>query len=203
MSTFRAVTLILSVAAASSALQADSDGYYCVGRDYLAYQIGLAAPPIASHRLYVVQLAGEQAMSAPVVMDIPQFQVHGMLCDQTTVELESFDGVYKVHLDAARRPAGYEFTRWADPQHHPSLSPGGSPRIGGYGFFTKGLALERRLLLKDPSGHQFAIEIEPQLSNSRLCETHITTRLIEVDPSNSVIRQQVLYTGTGYLEDCQ
>jgi hypothetical protein len=203
MCTLRAVTLILSIAAASPALHADSDGYYCVGRDYLAYQLGLAAPPLASHRLYVVRLAGEQAMSAPAVIDIPQFQVHGMLCDQTSIELESFDGIYKVHLDSGRRPARYEFTRWPDPQHRLSLSPGGSPRIGGYGFFTKGLAPVRTALLKDPLGHQFAIEIEPQLSNSRLCETHITTRLIEVDPSNSVIRQQVLYTGTGYLENCQ
>ncbi len=203
MCTLRALTLILCIAGATPALQADSDGYYCVGRDYLAYQFGLAAPPIAPHRIYVVRLAGEQAMSAPAVIDIPQFQVHGMLCDQTSIELESFDGIYKVDLDAARRPARYEFTPWTDPQRRVSLSPGGSPRVGGYGFFSKGLAPERTVLLKDPSGHQFVIEIEPQLSNTRLCETHITTRLIEVDPSNSVIRQQVLYTGIGYLENCQ
>lgn len=33
---------------------ADSDGYYCDGQGYLAYQFGMAPPPVAPHRLHVL-----------------------------------------------------------------------------------------------------------------------------------------------------
>ena len=37
---------------------ADSDGYYCVGHDFIAYQFGFAAPPVGPHRLFVVRFGG-------------------------------------------------------------------------------------------------------------------------------------------------
>jgi hypothetical protein len=43
------------LAAGPDAHVADSDGYYCVGPDYLAYQFGMAYPPVAPHRLFVVR----------------------------------------------------------------------------------------------------------------------------------------------------
>ena len=37
---------------------ADSDGYYCTGRGYLAYQFGMAPMPVAPHRVVTLTSSG-------------------------------------------------------------------------------------------------------------------------------------------------
>src|SRR5437667_7977882 len=95
---------------------ADSDGYYCAGREYVAYQFGFAAPPIGPHRLYVVRFGGTSGIEAAAVLDLPQFQVHGILCGERTVEIAAYDAIYSVRLDAAMRPSVYDPTPL--PDHH-------------------------------------------------------------------------------------
>jgi hypothetical protein len=193
--------LALPVLLLAAPAWADSDGYYCVGPDYLAYQFGLAAPPVAPHRLYVVRLGGEQGMAEPTAIQIPQFQVHGMLCGERTVQLEAFDALYTVRLDASRHPVRYETAPLDDAQKH-LLSGGRQSRLGGFGFSTKGLAQERRPLMTDASGHAFTLEIEPRPSGPNRCDTEITTRLLESDVSRKVVREQVVFRGKGFIVDC-
>jgi hypothetical protein len=174
---------------------ADSDGYYCIGPDYLAYQFGLAAPPIAPHHLYVVRLGGKDAMSKPATIEMPQFQVQGMHCGGDAVQLEAFDGLYTVHLDPLRRPVRCEFARAEDGRPRTILWGSHAARLGGFGFSTNGLASERRSLMNLASGHEFAIEIAPKLLRSKPCQTEITTRLLELDASRKIVRAQVVHKG--------
>ncbi len=51
---------------------ADSDGYYCIGRGYLAYQFGLAAPPTRPHRLTVIRFGDVSGIQPPAVLELPQ-----------------------------------------------------------------------------------------------------------------------------------
>jgi hypothetical protein len=109
---------------------ADRDGYYCVGRNYIAYQFGIAPPPIAPHRLYVISVAGTTGIGEPAVLELPQFQVHGLLCKEQMVQIASRDAIYTVQLDSARRPVRYEMTLWADPQHAPPQFIGHEKNLG-------------------------------------------------------------------------
>src|SRR4029453_14438490 len=95
---------------------ADSDGYYCVGRGYLAYQLGFAAPPIAPHHLYVVRFGGTAGIEAPVALDLPQFQVQGIICADRAIRILAYDAIYTVRLDATDRPVGFSTVPWTDHQ---------------------------------------------------------------------------------------
>ncbi len=136
-------------------------------------------------------------MSEPVAIEIPQFQMQGMLCGEDTVRLRAFDALYKVHLDQSRRPVRYEVAR-GEAGKWPILPGGNQSRLGGFGFQLKGLALERTLVMNDASGHEFAIEIEPKLSGPDQCHPEITTRLVEFDASRKVVRERVLFRGTAF-----
>lgn len=87
---------------------ADSDGYYCVGRGYLAYQSGIAPPSIAPHRVYAISTRGSQGIPEPAAIELPQFQVHGMLCGEGWIDIASFTAVYRITLDQNDRPVRYE-----------------------------------------------------------------------------------------------
>jgi hypothetical protein len=192
------MTLMLPVLFMAGPAWSDSDGYYCVGRDYLAYQFGLAAPPIASHHLYVIRFGGEQGISEPSIIELPQFQVQGMLCAESTVELEAYDGLYVVQLDSRRRPISYEMTRW----ERQLIRGRNTPSLGGYGFFIKGLEPERKFLMRDTSGHEFSIQIEPSVLMPEKCETEITSRLLELDIQGSIVRERAIFKGKAYFGDC-
>src|SRR5919199_931436 len=124
-----AITVHLALYAAPA--WADSDGYYCIGPDYIAYQFGFAPPPVAQHRLYIIGL-GAAGIGEPAIFELPQFQVHGLLCNERTVQLASSDAIYTVQLDSARRPVRYEMTPWADRRHTPPQFVGHAQNLGGW-----------------------------------------------------------------------
>jgi hypothetical protein len=107
----RAVLVAIPLFALAAPVRADSDGYYCIGRDYIAYQFGLSAPPVAPHRVYTIKLFGDESMGQAGGIQIPQFQVFGMLCGEGTVQLEAFDGLYTVYLDTSRHPISLRMDR--------------------------------------------------------------------------------------------
>ena len=125
---------------------ADSDGYYCVGQGYLAYQFGFAAPPIAPHRLFIVRFGEASGIQRPIAFDLPQFQVHGILCAERTVRLAAYDAIYTVRLDATNRPVRYETSPWMDKQHTPPEFVGHSQNLGAWNQVANTLKIERQSL---------------------------------------------------------
>src|SRR6266511_1227875 len=80
---------------------ADSDGYYCIGPNYLAYQLSLG-PKSAGHFLYVVSLPDSAPVGPPTKVQLPRFQVHGMRCSASSVQLLGWDSLYTVNLNGPR-----------------------------------------------------------------------------------------------------
>jgi hypothetical protein len=72
MKRFCVVASIVLSPIMSGTAYADSDGYYCVGHGYIAYQFGFAAPPVGPHHLYVVRFGGASEIEAPAVLELPQ-----------------------------------------------------------------------------------------------------------------------------------
>jgi hypothetical protein len=82
-------------------LWADSDGYYCTTVTYLAYELRFTSgpdhQPPNGHTLFIVRL-GDARSPQPIAIRLPDFQVHGMRCADTAVELAGWDMVYIVDV---------------------------------------------------------------------------------------------------------
>ena len=96
----------------ASAAHADSDGYYCVGADYLAVEFrSFSTPGIAGkHVLRIARWGGIRGpeWAGEVVMD--DFQPHIMTCGQDEIVIEGAGDrpngwlTYTIRLDSVRRP---------------------------------------------------------------------------------------------------
>ncbi len=71
-------------------VRADSDGYYCVGHGYLAYQLrGALTSNVRAHTLRVVRYGADGIHLAGEVV-IEDFQPHRMVCTDEAVRIGGF-----------------------------------------------------------------------------------------------------------------
>lgn len=82
---------------------ADSDGYYCVGKGYLAFETH-AFRLANSHVLQVIRVSrsGGIQRSAPIPLD--EFQVHGMTCRDNAIDVQGWTTRYSVDLSVPGQP---------------------------------------------------------------------------------------------------
>lgn len=192
--------LVVSPLGAGTAF-ADSDGYYCVGHHYIAYQFGFAAPPIGPHRLYVVRFGGPAGIEPPTVLDLPQFQVQGILCGEGTVQLAAYDAIYTVRLDASNRPIGYEAVPWEKHQNTPPQFVGHSLNLGSQSRTARDLKQRRETIGEAAGGGQYLLEITATPISSDPCSSMVTTRLVRTDRNGREVQQVELFNGRG-IRDC-
>jgi len=182
--------------ACSSVAKADSDGYFCVGKDYIAYQFGLAAPSVALHRLTIVRF-DSRGFGYPRVVELPQFQVHGMVCADDMVRVASFEAIHTVRLDSMSRPVGpIESEPLAIRGKLPSEFAGQRNLAGGSKPVSS-LKPERLTLGKTANGHVLMLEISPKKSKA-VCVTDLTTRLIQVSARGTTLKSLPVFTGIGH-----
>jgi hypothetical protein len=124
------VGLVLSAFSAGTAY-ADDDGYYCVGRGYLAYQFGKRGPSPKPHRLSVIRFSGTSGIESPAVLDLPQFQVHGMQCGDAWIDVAAFTGIYHVTSMRIIAPSATRCSRFPTGSKSPRRSSSVSFRIWG------------------------------------------------------------------------
>lgn len=196
--TFASLVVFLLAPFAAGSAYADSDGYYCIGAGYLAYQFGFAAPSMRPHRLHVMPVGGPGVIAEPVVLELPQFQVHGMQCGQRGIQLVAFDAVYTVALDPDMRPTGFSIAPLTEGRFPAELT-GRQLNLGAWSKPVGTHKVERVAVAKGPNGNEILLEISPRAAAER-CVTDITTRVIEVDASGLVLRQWTIFVGKGRRE---
>jgi hypothetical protein len=64
--------------------------------------------PVAPHRLFVIDTRGPEGIPAPATLELPQFQVHGIVCGDGWVDIASFTTVYRITLDENHRPVRHQ-----------------------------------------------------------------------------------------------
>jgi len=179
-----------------SVAEADSDGYFCVGKDYIAYQFGLAAPSIAPHRLTIVRF-GAGGFHAPQIVDLPQLQVYGMHCGDSAVRVAAFDAIYTIALDSAPRVIGKSVVPPAERRYPTdSLVQRNLTTLTGAQGTMKA---ERVLLGKSTAGHLFELVITPTPS-PKPCAVQIETTLVESDEAGKQIASRPVFAGEGHRE---
>jgi hypothetical protein len=168
--------LALLVAVAPAAAHADSDGYYCIGPGYFAFQLGMDMPanPV---RLSVVRTGDME----PISITLAPFQVHGMVCGERAVQLLGWDNAYHVELDASQGPVRYTTTPLAKPgTRPPEFEPDQSGNLGAVSRPARMLKPQKVAIGTDSRRYTYWLEIVPR--PIKQCEVEITSRLIERDP---------------------
>ncbi len=82
---------------------ADSDGYFCTGKGYIAFETSFSWPE-NTHRLRVVRFGSDIGIveSEPLVLE--DFQTHGMRCEEGRIELLGWEFKYIVDASDLARP---------------------------------------------------------------------------------------------------
>jgi hypothetical protein len=181
----------------AGAARADSDGYYCLGPGYVAWQFGMAPPSVRPHRLSIVTY-GNGAMSQPATILLPPFQVHGMRCRAGAVDVVSFYSTHTVLLDSAGKPIRVDSTALAAPGRLPPWAIGSQARNLALGSrAARTLNAERYTLQTDPNGNVYVLEIAAAADSVRECPPTITARIAESDRTGRELRVRILFRGTG------
>ncbi len=89
---------------APSPARADSDGYYCIGRGYLAYQFNELSHPTEGHTLYLIRFDPDNGLFGPTQFPLEPFQVHGMRCLDDAVDLLAWDRIYRIDRGVQEQP---------------------------------------------------------------------------------------------------
>lgn len=93
------IVIAASTLIALDAAHADSDGYYCVGPDYMAYQFNQPGFPDA-HKLFVVPFDDGAAKIVRHETRLPDFQVHDMRCADKHIRIVGWDTLHDVTWNA-------------------------------------------------------------------------------------------------------
>lgn len=87
----RRLSAFFVTVAIAFAAQADSDGYYCAADKYLAYELRRSV----EHTLVVLRADADE-----IHVTLPDFQVHGMRCTGSAIQLAGWDATYTVDLSS-------------------------------------------------------------------------------------------------------
>lgn len=90
----------LLLAALAMPALADSDGYFCTTSTYLAYETGV--PSSTPHQLHVVSLEPPLSERSRRFVDLPDFQVHGILCSGSDVLVLGWESLFTVTVEPAK-----------------------------------------------------------------------------------------------------
>jgi len=202
MSYLRLVALVALALALPGLAYADSDGYYCTGRGYLAYQFGMAPMPIAPHRVHVISIRGPQGIPEPSTLELPQFQVHGMLCGDGWIDIASFTTLYRITLDGNQQPVRYEVRGSLEGQAIPQpfiLSQFQNlGALGGARAYSKPI---RTSLAKKALGGEYVLEIIAKaIEPVKACEVSVTSRIVETDGGGQEVSARIIFQGRSHRE---
>ncbi|HEY2433534.1 MAG TPA: hypothetical protein VGI12_12735 [Vicinamibacterales bacterium] len=128
MAKFTLVTIAMLLSCPAAA-RADSDGYYCAGRGYVAYETRLGATG-PQHVLHVVRISRTSGIGQTQDIPLADFQTHGMRCGDAVIELDAFTVRYLVDVSAPERPRTTTENAVLDPQRTSQVNLANLARAG-------------------------------------------------------------------------
>ncbi len=188
----RTKNVLLTLLLAACPALADSDGYYCIGDGYLAYELRELASTQPTHTLRIVAVGGPDGIAKPATLALEDFQVHGMKCRRDDVILLGSDKSYTVDVSDPGRPRLVAVT---------ALAAGGPVPPG---YFAESLSYVRRSsVTRIPSPRKdrtYELEIthrEKRIEDSsgHAFEHETTSALVEKDSRGGVLRREPLHRG--------
>ena len=190
----RLVWLILPIALVIPGIaRADSDGYFCLGPGYIAYQFGMAGPSARLHWIFIVRYEA-RGISELDSIQLPQFQVHGMRCQADAVDVAAWDAIHTVTLDSLRRPLSTRAVPLSRPGDFPPWTRGPYPNLRILPSLARGtLAPYRQSLHLGPNGDEYVLEIAADADSIRQCPPAIRARIVQFNRDGREIHSRVCF----------
>ena len=186
------------LAAGMGPAYADSDGYFCSSPNFLAYEFSFSKEQANQHKLYIVRF-GEAFSARPSSIQIPDFQVHGMTCTGTGVELLGWEKKYLVNVSATAISLAGE-TRLPAPGRFPD-DHRNPPNLAGWSPVTRG-AMPKEYTSKldshDPA-YRYELRIK-RLDTRNRCESTVETTLAKVGQHGETRERLLIYKNRVSME---
>ena len=176
----------LLLAALAMPALADSDGYFCTTSTYLAYETRF--PSSSPHQLHVVSLKPPLSEQSRRSVDLPEFQVHGLLCSDSEVLVLGWDSLFTVTV-APTEALGLRSEKLAYGGYRPSLFENDrkSANLGS-------VAHEQTIPLTTSEAN--FLLVTRMTPTGEPCELRVISFLEEVDHKGLVRFTLQLYDGT-------
>lgn len=178
-----------------ASLRADSDGYYCSGPGYLAYELSFSFGATA-HVLYLVALSDSIGIGHPAAVALPRFQVHAMRCDSGAVELLGWDSLYTVRFRQARAPSVASVTSRARPVVFQRPLPGyPTGNLGGWSSAVRAGRPDTVDLHVVGARHRFVLALDLEADANDPCSYMVRTRIVQFEQARVAIDVLTLFQG--------
>ena len=194
--------LLLGVALFTSATsaRADSDGYYCAGPNYIAYELSLSLRE-GTHRLYVIPLSDSGGIGHPARIELPDFQVHGMRCGSGFIELLGWDSLYTVRVQGAERSLTASVALWTEQgatRQASNTYP--STNLGAWSRAAKAGQPDTVRLAIHTARPRFILAMDVRANPGDACSYKVQTRLVELDQAGRPVHALTLFEGAANKE---
>ncbi|MGO9094728.1 MAG: hypothetical protein ACLQGV_05845 [Bryobacteraceae bacterium] len=186
------------LAAGSGLAYADSDGCFCSSPSFLAYEFSFSKQPANQHKLYVVRF-GEVLPASPPSIEIPDFQVHGMTCNDTGVEIFGWDREYLVNVSATAISLVSE-TRLPAPGKFPG-DHRDPPNLAGWSPVTRGAVPKEYTFKLEARDAVYRYELRiKRLDTKNPCESTVEATLAKVGQHGETRERLLIYKGKAPME---
>ncbi len=175
----------------ASGAGADSDGYYCAGPGYIAWETrGFHTDRV--HRLHLITLDGASGSGPRQVLELPDFELHGLRCEAQSIDIYAYDSLHAIALVDGR-------LRYLDARTADDLAPKRDRYVARRFGDTPELTLKahgndtRFVLLTDLQRRKFTAGIE-YITVARLVRLDLQQRLLD---SQMIFAEAVAEPDTG------
>lgn len=193
MVTRRAALAGIALSALASPAQANGDGSFCIGPDYIAYELApIVVPGRREHVLHVVSLTDSGGIGHPLRIGLPIFVVHGIRCKETSVELLGWDSLYTVPVRDADAAPTAQGAPWAN-QSDRRLPPGYTRTT--FWVWSAALRASRSdtlALAVEATARRFVLTRDITENRQGPCLYNLRAQVVEFDPRGRALGSLVL-----------
>jgi hypothetical protein len=183
----------IALSALAAPARADDDGFFCIGSNFIAYELSLSvAPGEREHALYVVSLTDSGGIGRPSKIGLPRFQVHGLRCNRASVELLGWDSLYTVPVGRTGAAPVVQAAPWAN-QAHRRLPQGFTS--AGFWVWSPALRAGRPDTLRLPveaAARRFLLVRDVAANPQNPCLYNLRGQVVEFDTSGRPLGSLVL-----------
>jgi len=197
----RALAVAILLAGFARDAHADSDGWFCVGPNYVGYELSFSAGQ-DGHFLGVATLGGKDGISGPARVTIPDFQVHGMACKRDSVELLGWEAVYVVDIRNPLSPALTDTRRLTKSGQQVEGIPAVERNLLTGWPTADGIRPSQNLALTSTnpdSSYRLELILGPHDSDS--CQVPVITSIVQLDKRGQTTKRVTLVKGIRH-EEC-
>jgi hypothetical protein len=170
---------------------ADSDGYFCAGKGYLAYEVNKhTPPPKTGHSLQVVRFDSARGIYRAGAVELQNFQVHQMSCGEDRVDIAGWGKYFQKYAVAISGPDELHILNFTeDPARKFDPSKEG-PEPANFAFDKR----DAILLESSDAAHKYQLRLTRSEKSVQGGIRHsFRAELLQLDLNGAVLQRLLVY----------